>query len=80
MSGSRIDQSCVIRAKRIVDRLIAVRMVFTHHVADDARRLAIGLARAETALLRPPQDAAVDGFQPVAHIGQCARATITLIA
>ena len=31
--------------QRVVDRLVAVRVVFTHHVADDARRLAVGLVR-----------------------------------
>ena len=28
--------------QRVVDRLVAVRMVLTHRVADDARRFAVG--------------------------------------
>src|SRR3546814_5600141 len=46
----------------------SVRVVLTDHVADDARRLAIGPVVIEAALARGIEDAAVDGLQPVAHI------------
>jgi len=48
-------------------------MVIAHHVADDLGRLAIGLARDEAALLRSPQNAAVNGLQTVTHVGQRTR-------
>ncbi len=56
--------------ERVVDRAVAVRMIFTHHVADETRRLAIGLAGDEAAFLRAVEDAAMDGLQAVAHVGQ----------
>ena len=59
--------------ERVVDRAVAVRVVIAHHVADDLRRLAIGTAGDEAAFLRGEEDAAVDGLQAVAHVGQRAR-------
>lgn len=56
--------------ERVVDRAVAVRVIFTHDVADDARRLAIGLARDIAAFIGRIEDAAVHGFQAVAHVGQ----------
>ena len=32
--------------QRVVDRLVAVRVILAHHVADDARRLAVGAVQA----------------------------------
>ena len=45
-------------------------MVFTHRVADDARRLLIGLVRRKAVLVHRVEDAPVHGFQAVAHVGQ----------
>ena len=41
ISGTRSDQSCAMRTKRVIDRGVAVRVIFTHHVGDGARRLHI---------------------------------------
>ena len=76
-SGTRIDQSWVM-GERLVDRGVAVRVVFAHDVADDLGPLAVGTPGDEAASWRV-EDLAVDRLQPVAHVGQ-ARATITLIA
>gem|GEM_PF-1556613 len=54
----------------VVDRGVAVRVVLTHHVADDARRLAVGLVVRVAAFVGRVEDAAVDGLQAVAHVGQ----------
>ena len=59
--------------QRLVDRAVAVRVVFTDHVADDARRLAIRLVEEEPAFLRREENAAVHRLQAVAHVGQRAR-------
>ncbi len=56
--------------ERVVDRAVAVRVIFTHHVADDTRRFAVGAARDIAAFKRRIEDAAVDRFQAVAHVGQ----------
>jgi hypothetical protein len=48
-------------------------MVFTHDVADQTGRFAIGAAGDIAAFLRGVEDAAVDGLQAVADVGQCAR-------
>jgi hypothetical protein len=50
-----------------------VRVIFTDHVADDARRLAIGLVRREAVLDHRIEDAAVHRLQAVAHVRQRAR-------
>ena len=60
--------------QRVVDRLIAVRVVLTHRVAGDARRFVVGAVRRVVVLVHRKQDAAMHGLQPVAHVGQ-ARAT-----
>ena len=46
----------------VVDRLVAVRVVLTHDVADDARRLLVGLARR---CCRPPTCRRGSGGEPV---------------
>ena len=64
----------------VVDRLVAVRVVFAHHVADDARRFDVGLVPVvgpfsfiEYRMRR------CTGFSPSRASGS-ARATITLMA
>ena len=54
----------------VVNRLVAMRMILTDHVAHDARRLAVGLVPVIAILVHREQDTAVDRLQPVAHIGQ----------
>ena len=55
---------------RVVDRLVAVRMVFTDHVADGARRLAVRLVPLEPVLVHRVEDAAMHRLQAVARIRQ----------
>jgi len=59
--------------QRIVDRLIAVRMVFTDDVADGARRLVIRLVPFEPVLIHRVENAPMHRLEPVARIGQRAR-------
>ena len=59
--------------ERIVDRRVAVRMVLTHHLADDAGRLHILLVPVEPEFVHAEQDAAMHRLQAVAHVGQRAR-------
>ena len=56
--------------QRVVHRLIAVRMVLTDHVADDARRLAIGFVARIARLVHRIEDAPMHGLQAVAHVGK----------
>ena len=55
---------------RVVDRRVAVRVVLAHDVADDARGLLVRAARAVALLPHAEQDAAVDGLEAVADVGQ----------
>ena len=55
---------------RVVNRLVAVRMIFTDHVADDAGRLDVFLVRRVPLLIHRIQDAAMDGLQAVARVRQ----------
>ena len=57
----------------IVNGLVAVRMVFTDHVTDDARRFAIGLIPLIARLMHRVQDAAVHRLQPIPDIRKRAR-------
>jgi len=59
--------------QRVVDRLIAVRMVFTDDVADGARRLVIRLVPFEPVLIHRVENAPMHRLEPVARIGQRAR-------
>ena len=59
--------------QRVVDRLIAVRVIFAHHVADDARRFDVFLVGRVALLVHRMENAAVHGLQAVAHVGQRAR-------
>ena len=58
---------------RVVNRLIAVRMIFTDDVTDDARRLHVLLVRRVALLVHRVQDAAMHRLQTVARIGQRTR-------
>ena len=55
---------------RVIDALVAVRVIFADHVADDARRLLVGAGRIEPEQAHRPQQPPVDGLQPVADVGQ----------
>ena len=59
--------------ERVVDRLVAVRVVGPHHVADDLGALLVRPVRLHPGLVHPVEDAPVHGLQPVAHVGQRAR-------
>ena len=56
--------------QRVVDRLVAVRVIFAHHVADHARRFHVFLVGRMPLLVHRMQDAPVHRLQAVAHIGQ----------
>ena len=58
---------------RVIDRAVAVRMILTENLADDTRRLLVGLRRAHARLLHRIEDAAVHRLQTIAHIRQRAR-------
>ena len=59
--------------QRVVDRAVAVRMVFAHHVADHARRLHVFLVGRVALLVHRVEDAPVHRLEAVAHVGQRAR-------
>ena len=54
--------------QRVVDRLVAVRVVVTHHFTDDRRALAVRTRRPEAELVHREDDAAVDWLQSVARV------------
>ena len=56
--------------ERVIDGRVAVRMEFAEDFADDLGALAVGLGGGEAQLVHAEQDAAVDGLQAVAHVGQ----------
>lgn len=56
--------------ERVVDRLVAVRVVLAHRVADDARRLRARPVRLQPGLVHREQHAPVDRLEPVADVGQ----------
>ena len=56
--------------QRVVDRLVAVRMVFADHVADDAGRLAVRLVPLVAVLVHRVEDAPMHRLEPVARIRQ----------
>ncbi len=59
---------------RLVGGDVAVRVVLAEHLADDRRRLPRPRTRREVQVLEHRvEDAALDGLQPVAHVGQRAR-------
>lgn len=48
--------------KRIIDRAVAVRMIFTHRVSDDTGALSIGSVRAYPQLVHIVKHTALNGF------------------
>ena len=71
----RVTQAEILRQTHhgIIDRGVAVRVVRAQHRTDGIGRFAVGVLRVVAALVHRVQDAAVDGLQAVAHIGQSAR-------
>ena len=59
--------------ERVVDRHVAVRVVLPHHVADDRRRLSEWTVAAQPHLVHRPEDPALHGLEPVAHVRERAR-------
>ena len=68
----RIARGEILREphQRVVDRLVAMRMEITHHVADDLRRLLRRGSRIEPEQLHAVKDATMHRFQSVARIRQ----------
>ena len=56
--------------QRVVDRAVAVRVIFAHHVADDARRLDVFAVGQMPLLVHRIEDAAMHRLEPVARIRQ----------
>ena len=56
----------------LVNRGIAVRVKLTHYLADHALGLHVPLVGAQAHLIHLEQDAALDGLEAVARVGQCA--------
>ncbi len=71
----RIAQREVLRhaRERVVDRLVAVRVVVRHHVADRVRGLAVLAVGPHALDVHPVEDAPLHRLQPVARVGKCAR-------
>ena len=57
--------------QRVIDRLVAVRVELADDVADDAGAFLEGGARIELQEPHGMEDAAVDGLEAVAGVGQC---------
>jgi len=68
----RIAQREVLRRahQRVIDRLVAVRVVLADHVADHAGGLLEGLAGLEPELAHGPEQAPVHGLEAVARVRQ----------
>jgi len=56
--------------QRVVDRAVAVRVVFADDVTDDTRRLVIRLVGVRAKLLHRVEDAAMDRLEAVAGVGE----------
>ena len=71
----RVAQREILRHahRRLVHRAVAVRVVFTDHVADDARRLLVRLVPLVAHFAHGVEDAPLHRLLPVAHIGDGAR-------
>ena len=54
----------------VVDRHIAVRVIFAQHLADDAGRLFVGAVGVHAHVVHGVEDAAVHRLQAVARVGQ----------
>ena len=57
----------------VIDRVVAMRVVFAHHVADDAGRLLIRAVVVHAHLVHPVKDATVNGLEAIADIRQGTR-------
>ncbi len=68
----RITKRKVLRHPHhgVVNGRVAVRMVFTHDVADDTGRLAVGPIRTHAQLAHAVQNAPLHRLESVAHVGQ----------
>ncbi len=55
---------------RIIDRRVAMRVIFADDVADDARRFLVGGVRIHPQHPHRPQQPAMDRLQPVTDVGQ----------
>ncbi len=56
--------------QRVVDRVVAVRVVLTHHLADDACALHIGAVPHDVCFMHGKKHTAVYRFEPVSNIWQ----------
>ena len=56
--------------QRVIDRGIAMGVIFTDDIADDARRLAEWFVILIAVLMHRIENTAVHGLEAVAHIGQ----------
>ena len=56
--------------ERVVEGLVAVRVVLAHHLADDRGALAVRGARGQAHLVHRVEDPAVDRLEAVAHVRQ----------
>ena len=56
--------------QRVVDRLVAVRVIFAHHVADHARRFHVFLVGRMPVLVHGIEDAPMHGLETVARVRQ----------
>src|SRR5262245_19961950 len=54
----------------VIHRGVAVRMVFAEDFADDLGAFAVGARRGQAEFVHAEKDAAMHGFEAVAHIGQ----------
>ena len=54
----------------VINRRIAMRVIFAHHIAHDAGAFLEAAGRVQLQLVHGPEHAAMDGLQPIAHIGQ----------
>jgi uncharacterized 2Fe-2S/4Fe-4S cluster protein (DUF4445 family) len=68
----RIAQRKILRHahQRVVDRHVAVRVIFTHHLADDARAFDVRPVPDVVGFVHREQHASMHGFQPIAYVRQ----------
>ena len=59
--------------QRVVDRVVAVRVVLAHHLAGDTRAFQRGAIGHGAQVVHAPEDAPVHGLEPVADVGQRTR-------
>ena len=59
--------------QRVIDSLVTVRVIFTHHITDDTRRFTVGLVPLISAFVHRIENTAVNRFQPIPRIRQGTR-------